>query len=405
MTPATSSLPSTKSATSKSVPAPKKRRPPYIRAILIAILLLVVIIATLGYFKVTQIMGFMAMAKAGMFKQPPTAVTTTIASQSEWQPTLDTIGNVTAINGVTVSTDLAGIVDKIAFTSGTVVKAGDLLVHLNTDQEQAQLEQAQAQLTLAQLTLNRDRDLLAKRTISQQDYDTAEATDRQMQATVDQYKALIARKTLRAPFDGVVGIRQVNLGQYLNTGDAVVTLQSYDPIYVNFTLPQQDLSKLAVGQDVNVRLDAYGDGVFAGKITAVNCLVDQATRNVQVQATLPNSEQKLRPGMFGKVSVVMPEREPVIALPVSSVHYAPYGDSVFVVTDDKDENGKPIKSVKEQFVKLGPARGDLISVTSGVKPGDEVVTSGVFRLRSGAPILINNKVQPDSEASPTPANS
>ena len=405
MTPATSSAPSTKSAPSKTVPAPKKRRPPYIRAILIAIVLLVAIIGVLGYFKVTQIMGFMAMAKAGMFKQPPTAVTTAIASQSEWQPTLDTIGNVTAINGVTVSTDLAGIVDKIAFTSGTLVKAGDLLVHLNTDQEQAQLEQAQAQLTLAQLTLARDRDLLAKRTISQQDYDTAEATHGQMQATVDQYKALIARKTLRAPFDGMVGIRQVNLGQYLNTGDAVVTLQSFDPIYVNFTLPQQDVSKLACGQDVNLRLDAYGDSVFTGKITAINALVDQATRNVQVQATLPNGEQKLRPGMFGKVSVIMPEREKVIALPVSSVHYAPYGDSVFLVTDDKDENGKPIKSVKEQFVKLGSARGDLVSVTSGVKPGDEVVTSGVFRLRSGAPVLINNKVQPDSEASPTPANS
>jgi membrane fusion protein (multidrug efflux system) len=405
MTPATSSVPSTKSAMPKTVPAPKKRRPPYIRAILIAIVLLVAIIATLGYFKVTQIMGFMAMAKAGMFKQPPTAVTTTIASQSEWQPTLDTIGSVTAINGVTVSTDLAGIVDKIAFTSGTVVKAGDLLVHLNTDQEQAQLEQAQAQLTLAQLTLNRDRDLLAKRTISQQDYDTAEATHGQMQATVDQYKALIARKTLRAPFDGMVGIRSVNLGQYLNTGDAVVTLQSFDPIYVNFTLPQQDLSKLACGQEVNVRLDAYGDRVFTGKITAINSLVDQATRNVQVQATLPNREQKLRPGMFAKVSVILPEHEKVIALPVSSVHYAPYGDSVFLVTDDKDENGKPIKSVKEQFVKLGSARGDLVSVTSGVKLGDEVVTSGVFRLRSGAPVLINNKVQPDSEASPTPANS
>jgi membrane fusion protein, multidrug efflux system len=405
MTPTTSSAPSTKSAMSKSTATPKRRRPPYIRAILIAIVLLVAIVGTLGYFKVTQIMGFMAMAKAGAFKQPPTAVTTAVASESEWQPTLDTIGSVAAINGVTISTDLAGIVDKIAFTSGTVVKAGDLLVHLNTDQEQAQLEQAQAQLTLAQLTLNRDRDLLSKRTISQQDYDTAEATHGQMLATVDQYKALIARKTLRAPFDGMVGIRQVNLGQYLNTGDPVVTLQSFDPIYVNFTLPQQDLSKLACGQEVNLRLDAYGDRVFTGKITAINSLVDQATRNVQVQATLPNSEQKLRPGMFGKVSVILPDREKVIALPVSSVHYAPYGDSVFLITDDKDENGKPIKSVKEQFVKLGTARGDLVSVTSGVKPGDEVVTSGVFRLRSGAPVLINNKVQPDSEASPTPANS
>ena len=404
MTPTTSSAPSTKTTISKSS-APPRKRPPYIRATLIAIVLLVAIFFVLGYFKVQQFMGFAAMAKAGFFKSPPIAVTTTVASQSEWQPTLDTIGTVTAINGVTVSTDLAGIVDKIAFTSGTVVKTGDLLVHLNTDQEQAQLEQAQAQLALAQLTLNRDRDLLAKRTISQQDYDTAEATYRGNQATVDQFRALIARKTLRAPFDGVIGIRQVNLGQYLNTGDAVVSLQSFDPIYVNFTLPQQDLSKLAVGQQVDVRLDAYGDAVFPGQINAVNSMVDQATRNVQVQATLQNGEQKLRPGMFAKVSVILPQREQVIALPVSSVHYAPYGDSVFIVGDDKDEDGKPIKSVKEQFVKLGTARGDLVAVVSGVKPGDEVVTSGVFRLKSGAAIIINNKVQPNSEASPTPANS
>lgn len=350
-------------------------------------------------------MGFVALAKSGAFTPPPTAVTTTVASQSEWQPTLDTIGTVTAINGVTVSTDLAGIVDKIAFTSGTVVKAGDLLVHLNTDQEQAQLEQAQAQLELARLTLNRDRDLLAKRTIAQQDYDTAEATYRQNEATVDQFRALIARKTLRASFDGVVGIRQVNLGQYLNTGDAVVTLQSFDPIYVNFTLPQQDLSKLGVGQEVQLRLDAYGDTVFPGKISAINAMVDQATRNIQVQATLQNSELKLRAGMFAKVSVILPQRESVIALPASSVHYAPYGDSIFIVSDGKDEQtGKPVKSVKEQFVKLGAARGDLISVISGVKPGDEVVTSGVFRLKSGGAVIINNEIQPNSEASPTPPN-
>src|ERR1700756_5167812 len=244
----------------------------YIVTILLMIVVVVAIYFGLGYAKFTQIMGFAQMAKSGAFLPPPTAVTTTVAEKSQWQPTLETIGTVTAINGVTISTDLAGIVDKIAFTSGACVKAGDLLVHLNTDQEQAQLEQAQAQLELARLTLNRDRDLLAKRTISQQDYDTAEATHGQMQATVDQFKALIARKTLRAPFDGMVGIRQVNLGQYLNTGDAVVTLQSFDPIYVNFTLPQQDLSKLACGQEVNLRLDAYGNTVFPGKINAINSL-------------------------------------------------------------------------------------------------------------------------------------
>jgi membrane fusion protein, multidrug efflux system len=390
---------------SPSSPLQPRKRPPYIRATLVAILLLVVIGGILAYCKVNQIMGFAAMARAGAFKQPPVAVTTTVAHLSEWQPTIDAIGSVTAINGVTVSTELPGIVHKIAFKSGTAVKAGDLLVNLNTDQEEAQLGQAQAQLDLALITFNRNKELVAKRVIAQSDYDTAESAYIQYKRQVDQYKAVIARKTLRAPFDGVIGIRQVNLGQYLNPGDPVVTLQQFDPIYVNFTVPQQDLSKLAVGQEVAVQSDAYGKEIFPGKINAINSLVDTATRNIQVQATLQNHDLKLRPGMFGTVSVLLPQRARVLALPESAVHYAPYGDSVFVVSEAKDENGKPYKVVKEQFVKLGVARGDLIAVSSGVRPGDEVVTSGVFRLKSGAPILINNKVQPDAEASPTPANS
>ena len=402
--------PRSHSMTSLKSPMPKaslpaKKRPPYIRAVLMAILLLAAIVGVLGYFKVTQIMGLVALTKAGAFTPPPTAVTTAVAATSQWQPIMDTIGTVTAINGVTVSTDLAGIVDKIAFTSGTKVKAGDLLVHLNTDQEQAQLANAEAQRDWAQITLTRNQDLLAKKAISQSDYDSAMNQFRQAQATVDQYKAVIARKTLRAPFDGIVGIRQVNLGQYLNAGDTVVTLQSFDPIYVNFALPQQDLSKLEVGQQVNVQVDAHGERIFPGRINAINSLVDQATRNVQVQATLSNSDLKLRPGMFAKVGVVLPQREPVVVLPVSSVHYAPYGDSVFIVTEAKGEDDKSYKTVKEQFVKLGAARGDLISIISGVKPGDEVVTSGVFRLKSGVPITINNTVQPEAKVSPTPANS
>src|ERR1700751_306675 len=271
----------------------------YIVTILLMIVVVVAIYFGLGYAKFTQIMGFAALAKSGAFAPPATAVTTKVAEKSQWQPTLETIGTVVAINGVTISTDLAGIVSKIAFDSGSQVKAGDLLVQLNTDQEQAQLAQAEAQRDWRQITLTRNQDLLAKRTVSQSDFDSATAQFHQAQATVDQYKAVIARKTLRAPFAGIVGIRQVNLGQYLNTGDSVVTLQSFDPIYVNFSLPQQNLSKLACGQNVEVRLDAYGNRVFTGKITAINSLVDQATRNVQVQATLPNSEKRLRPGMFG----------------------------------------------------------------------------------------------------------
>ncbi|MEY2608021.1 MAG: rane fusion protein multidrug efflux system [Verrucomicrobiota bacterium] len=377
----------------------------FIVTILLMIVVVGLIYGGLIFFKVNQIMGFAQLAKSGAFLPPPTAVTTTVAEKSQWQPTLETIGTVTAINGVTISTDLAGIVSKIAFESGSQVKAGDLLVQLNTDQEQAQLAQAEAQRDWTQITLTRNQELVAKKTVSQSDYDSATAQFHQAQATVDQFKALIARKTLRAPFAGVVGIRQINLGQYLNTGDAVVTLQSFDPIYVNFSLPQQNLSQLTVGQSVEINMDAYGDKVFPGKVTAINSLVDQNSRNVQIQATLPNSETQLRPGMYAKVKVVLPEAQEVVAIPSSSIHYAPYGDSVFIVSDLKSDDGKTFKGVKEQFVKLGQSKGDLTAIVSGLKPGDEVVTSGVFRLRSGEAIIVNNKATPGSETSPTPSDS
>jgi len=375
-------------------------------AFLVVLVGLVLLVFGLGFFKFTQVQGFIALAKSGAFAPPPTAVSTEVAKQTSWQPTLDTIGSVVAINGVTISTDLAGIVSQIAFESGAKVHAGDLLVHLDTSQEEAQLHQAEAQRDLAQVNLKRNTGLLASRTISQSDYDTSEATFRQTQATVDQYRALIARKTLRAAFDGIVGIRQANLGQYLNTGDPVVTLQSFDPIYVNFSLPQQDLSKLAVGQTVELHADAFEKEPFTGKINAINSLVDQATRNVQIQATLSNPDAKLRPGMFVKVSVLMNESKPVIAIPATAIHYAPYGDSIFIVSDMKDpQSGKSYKGVREQFVKVGQTRGDLVAIESGLKPGEEVATSGVFRLRNAAPIVVNNQTKPESELRPTPSDS
>jgi membrane fusion protein, multidrug efflux system len=377
----------------------------YLVAIVVMIVVVALIYGGLTVFKVNQIMGFMQMAKSGAFAPPPTAVTTKVAEKSQWQPTLETIGTVIAINGVTISTDLAGIVSKIAFDSGSQVKAGDLLVQLNTDQEQAQLAQAEAQRDWTQITLTRNQGLLEKRTVSQSDFDSATAQFHQAQATVDQDKAVIARKTLRAPFAGIVGIRQINLGQYLNTGDPVVTLQSFDPIYVNFSLPQQNLGQITVGQPVEITLDAYGDKVFNGKITAINSLVDQNSRNIQIQATLPNSDTLLRPGMFAKVKVVLPEAQEVVAIPSSSIHYAPYGDSVFIVSDLKSPDGKSYKGVKEQFVKLGQSKGDLTAIVSGLNPGDEVVTSGVFRLRSGGAIIVNNKTVPGSDLSPNPSDS
>ena len=358
-----------------------------------------------GFVKFTQIQGFIKLSKSGAFDPPPTAVTTDVAQKSEWQPTLESVGTATAVNGVTISTDLAGIVRQIAFDSGNKVRAGDLLVHLDTTQEEAQLHQAEAQRDYASVTLKRDKDLLAKHAISQSDYDNAEASFRQAQATVDQFTALIARKTLRAPFDGVTGIRQVNLGQYLKEGDMVVTLQAFDPIYVNFSLPQQDLSKLAVGQPVALRVDAFEGQAFGGKITAINSLVDQATRNIQVQATFQNSDFRLRPGMFAKVSVIMSEKQNVVAIPATAIHYAPYGDSIFIVSEMKDPQGKEYKGVREQFIKTGPSRGDMISVVSGLKPGDEVVTSGVFRLKSGAHVNVNNQIKPGSDLAPNPADS
>jgi membrane fusion protein (multidrug efflux system) len=358
-----------------------------------------------GFVKFTQIQGFIKLAKSGAFEPPPTAVTTDVAKESEWQPTLQSVGSITAVNGVTISTDLAGIVRQIAFESGNKVRSGDLLVRLDTVQEEAQLHQAEAQRDFASVTLKRDKDLVEKHAIAQSDYDNAEAVFRQAQATVDQFNALIARKTLRAPFDGVTGIRQVNLGQYLKEGDMVVTLQAFDPIYVNFSLPQQDLSKLAVGQPVALRVDAYEDQSFQGKITAINSLVDQATRNIQVQATFANSDSRLRPGMFAKVSVIMNEKQNVVAIPATAIHYAPYGDSIFIVSEMKDPQGKEYKGVKEQFIKTGQSRGDMIAITSGLKPGDEVVTSGVFRLKTGAHVSVNNQIKPGTDLAPNPADS
>jgi membrane fusion protein (multidrug efflux system) len=377
----------------------------YLVFFIVSLGLFLAIIFGFGFVKFTQIQGFITMAKSGAFEPPPTAVTTDVAKQSEWQPTLESVGTATAVNGVTVSTDLAGIVRQIAFESGNKVRAGDLLVRLDTTQEEAQLHQSEAQRDFVAVTLKRDKDLVEKHAISQSDYDNAEAAYRQGQAAVDQFNALIARKTLRAPFDGVAGIRQVNLGQYLREGDPIVALQAFDPIYVNFSLPQQDLGKLAVGQSVALRVDAFAGQSFDGAITAINSMVDQATRNIQVQATFKNPDWRLRPGMFAKVSVIMSEKQNVVAIPATAIHYAPYGDSIFVVSELKDPQGKEYKGVKEQFIKTGQSRGDMIAIVSGLKPGEEVVTSGVFRLKSGARISVNNQIKPGSDLAPNPADS
>jgi membrane fusion protein (multidrug efflux system) len=346
-----------------------------------------------------------AMAQGAAWQPPPEAVSTTVAHVEEWPSSLGAIGSVAAVQGVTVSADLPGIVERIEFESGRRVQAGDVLVRLDISQEREQLASAEAHRDLAHLDLDRSRQLLAKQVISQAEFDRAEAESKQADAAVREIQARIERKTIRAPFSGLLGLRQVDLGQYLNGGDAVVPLQSMDPVYINFALPQQDMAALRIGAAVRVSAENIDVGRAEGVITAMNSIVDEATRNVQVQATFRNPTGRLRPGMFVRVEASLGRGATVIGLPASAVNYAPYGNSVFVVTDMKGANGKPYRGVEQRFVQLGPRRGDQVSVVSGLKPGEEVVTSGGFKLRTGAAVLIDNKLAPSNNPAPKPEDS
>ena len=361
------------------------------------------IIAGLGFLKFRQIQT--AMAEGAAFKPPPEAVTTIIAQQEDWPTTLSAIGTMAAVQGVTVSADLPGTVDRIAFDSGKPVREGDVLVELDTRQERAQLAAIEAQRDLASLNYQRMKGLLSDRVISQAEFDRAVAEQKQTDAQVGEIRATIERKTIRAPFSGVLGIRQVNLGQYLAAGDPIVPVQSLDPIYVNFGVPQQDAGRIRVGHAVRITARDLPEVDFGGRVTAVDSTVDQSTRNVQVQATLANQGRKLRPGMFVQAELLLGSNRAVLTLPASAVNYAPFGDSVFVVTDLKGENGQSYRGARQQFVKLGGARGDQVAILSGVAPGDEIVTSGVFRLRNGAAVVVNNKVQPGNKRAPKPEDS
>jgi membrane fusion protein, multidrug efflux system len=362
-----------------------------------------VVVAVLGFVKFQQFQA--AAGQAAAFQPPPEAVTTIVAQPEHWQAMLSAIGTIAAVQGVTVSADLPGTVDRIGFESGTSVRQGEVLVELDTRQEQAQLAAVEAQRDLARLNFNRTQALVSEGAISRADFDLAAAEQKQTEARVGEIRATIERKTIRAPFSGILGIRQVNRGQYLSAGDPVVALQSLNPIYVNFGVPQQDTSQLRVARQVRVTVNDPSGLVFTGRITALDSVVDQATRNVQVQATLANPDAKLRPGMFVQTEVILSASRSIVALPASAISYAPYGDSVFIVTDLKDPQGKTYRGVRQQFVKLGGARGDQIAVVSGVNPGDEVVTSGVFKLRNGAAVIVNNKVRPGNNPAPKPENS
>jgi membrane fusion protein, multidrug efflux system len=361
-----------------------------------------VFVTAIGAVKYGQIKKGMAQQKA--FQMPPEAVTTVVAKAEQWPTTLTAIGSVEAVQGVVVSADLPGIVEKIEFESGKTVRQGDVLVRLDTRQERAQLAAAEAQQELTKVSLDRQKHLVETQIGAQADLDTADANDKAAAAKVVELRATIERKTIRAPFTGVLGLRQVNLGQYLQAGSPVVQLQAVQPIYVDFSVPQQELARVRVGGDIHVTSNQSGV-VAAGKITAIDSVVDPATRNVAVQATLPNTDGKLRPGMFVDTSMVLGAVQNLIAIPASSINHAPYGDSVYVVTDLKDPQGKTYKGVRQQFVKIGPGRGDQIAVLTGLKPGEEVVTSGVFKLRNGAAVQVHNETQPGNNPAPNPENS
>jgi membrane fusion protein, multidrug efflux system len=372
------------------------------RMILMFVVMLA-LLSSLGFMKFRQISS--AVQAASHFQPPPEAVTSIVARQETWPATMGVIGTMEAVHGVTVSADLPGTVDKISFESGQYVHEGDVLVELDTRQERAQLAALEAQRDLARTNFTRMKQLLDAGVISRADFDASVAQQKQTEANVAETKATIDRKTIRAPFSGILGIRKVNLGQYLAAGNAIVPLQSLDPIYVDFGVPQQDAVQVRRGSTLHVRSEDLAGHEFTGRVTALDSVVDEATRNVQVQATLANPGGKLKPGMFVQVQLGFGKSRSVISLPASAISYAPYGDSVFVITNLKDPKGNTYRGVRQQFVKVDGSRGDQVAIVSGLNPGDEVVTSGVFKLRNGAAVKINNKVQPENSPAPKPADS
>ena len=370
------------------------------------ILVLVIVAALLGglgFVKYRQVETAIAMGAS--FAPPPTAVTTVVAKRETWPTTLEVIGTAAAIQGVTVGADLPGTVDKIHFESGQSVKEGDILIELDIRQEKAQLANIEAQRDLARIQYGRSEELVKAGVISKSEYDNAASQQKATEAQVGEIKASIARKTIHAPFSGILGIRQISLGQYLAAGQAIVSLQALNPIYVNFGVPQQDTPKMSIGRGLQVTTTDLPGVVFNGKITALDSVINEQTRNIQVQATFQNQAGRLRPGMYVQVELPLGKPRDVIPLPASAINYAPYGDSVFVVSEMKDQKGNTYRGVKQQVVKIEGSRGDQVAITSGLNAGDEVVSSGVFRLRNAAPVLVNNSVKPGNNPNPKPDES
>ncbi len=384
------------------------------KKVILTIVGLVMLIGVLVGIKTLQILRMNESAAA--FVAPPELVTTADVRAESWESQLTAVGSLEAVQGVIVAAELSGKVVLIAFESGAMVKEGEVLVRQNTASEQAQLSGAEARVELAKLNHNRLFKLFKQKLIPKSEFDTARATLRQAVAEAESIRSVIAKKIIRAPFAGRLGIRQVNQGQLLGEGDGIVSLQAFDPIFVNFLLPQRFITQIATGTAVRVSADALPEKAIEGTITAINPEVDAATRNIRIQATVPNSDELLRPGMFVNVAVILPARKDVLIIPATAVLYAPYSDSAFVVESavaedsvvkesNKDEvTGEPGKVLRQQFVRLGETRGDYVAVLSGLKENETVVSSGVFKLRNGQAVVVDNTLSPDFKLDPKPEN-
>jgi len=366
------------------------------RRLIIAVVAVVVLIVVIAGIKTIMIMRMIAQAKAN--GAPVQTVTATTAAYSDWQPEIGAVGSVRAVKGVDITTEVTGLVRSVDFRSGDDAKRGQVLVHLNADADIATLHSLEAGADLAATVYARDKMQFEAQAISQAQLDADAADLKNKRAQAAAQAALVEKKTLRAPFDGRLGITTVNPGQYLNTGDKVVTLQELDPVYVDFHLPQEDLAQVHPGLEVRLTLDAFPGESFAGRINAVDPLVDSSSRNFQAEATVANPAHRLLPGMFARVTVLSGAQQHYLTLPQTSITFNPYGSTVFLV--QKDEKGK--RTAQQTFVTTGPTRGDQIAVLKGIKEGDEVVTSGQLKLKNGTPIDISSALQPSDAANPTP---
>lgn len=373
-----------------------------IRKIALSLVLLLVVLGVLGGIKAIQIKALVAAGKA--FTMPPETVSSFQVREEKWQGMINAIGSIVAVQGVVITPEIPGLVQEIAFESGAVVAKGDLLVRLDTSLEKAQLSSIEAQVRLGEVNLQRIRTLSDQNMISKSELDSAEATLKQYQGNAAAIQATIQKKTIRAPFDGRLGIRQINLGQNLETGKSIVSLQSLMPIYAEFSLPQQELARLKTGMAIHLSTDAYPDRKFEGTLTAINPDLDPSTRSVGLQATFDNSEKLLRQGMFARVQVLLEEDKNVLIIPATSVVSAPYGDSVYVIEPTTDDKGKEQLTVHQQFVRTGATRGDFVSIETGLKPGQKVVSAGGFKLRNGVNVIENNELVPKPSETPRPTD-